>query len=88
MTPIGQEHLPSPTIESSRRRRVLVGGIETGSQARKEVAICLDADSGKVLWSHAIRPVTSPQSVETQLACRGDGRPFQRRGIRRRRCVE
>ncbi len=48
--------------------RVLVGGSETGAEASKEAAICLDADTGKVLWSHAIRPVTSgysPHSTPT-----------------------
>jgi len=69
-TPIG-EGTSAVAVVGKRiytQGRVLVGGIETGPQASKEVAICLDADTGKVLWSHAIRPVTnnySPYSTPT-----------------------
>lgn len=48
--------------------RVLDGGVRTGAEAGKEAAICLDADTGKILWSHAIRPVIgaySPHSTPT-----------------------
>lgn len=48
--------------------RVHLPGIRTGEQASKEAASCLDADSGKILWSHAIRPVSgnySPHSTPT-----------------------
>ncbi len=46
--------------------RVLGRG--TGAEVRDEAAICLDTDTGKILWSHAIRPVIGAYSPHSTPA--------------------
>ena len=68
-TPIG-EGTSAVAVVGNRiytQGRVLEG-VGTGEQTSKEAAICLDADTGKILWSHAIRSITgsySPHSTPT-----------------------
>ena len=69
-TPIG-EGTSAVAVVGNRiytQGRVLGVGIRTGAEASSEAAICLDADTGKILWSYAIRPVIgaySPHSTPT-----------------------
>ena len=73
-TPLDDSHRQGNVYRRRRRQPDLHArtrtrrGIEKGAEASKEAAICLDADTGKILWSHVIRPVVgaySPHSTPT-----------------------
>ena len=67
-TPIGKGTSAVAVVGNRIYTQGRVLGIGTNAEARDEAAICLDADTGKILWSHVIRPVIgaySPHSTPT-----------------------